>query len=352
MHRLAVCLLLISTVLGLSKPSYCQEDLIPATPIGGEFVFAINFADIKWSEEDRRYLEGKTIEMYLDIGTTGVATFAEFGWLENQSIRDSLIAHIPSEPSFNPRINYGEKEATQYCFVMFFPNSNSELLRNGFMSPVPINSISEGSFDLYMPSKRGFGMYTAYFVNTFQGSISNHLATGVGLKGGYFYTFRTGTSLAIGGSITVNRVTNPISVSDTLTERYRVPVCDGLYFGIDQEIGKFHLYLDAIFTIIPVTRDFELDDNNYIPGTSYFGWAPGVFVSYSFDVFESTRLPILHEGKLRIPHYSFELYTGFRDMRINSPDLVGRMWEFGIVLRLSGKYLDAYRLSASNYTGF
>lgn len=347
-----IYLVLFNTMFGSSIPSYCQDDLIPATPIGGEFFFAKNFAEIEWSAEDRKFLEGRSIEMTLDISATGVATLAEFYLLENQAVRDSLISRIPSGPSFNPRINKGEEEDTQYRLVIYFPEENSELLKSGFISPIPVNSIPEASFEMYIPSKRASGMYSAFFMNTFRGRISNHMATGGGFKGGYSYTFGTGTSLGLGSSLTVNRITNQIPVNDTLPERYRAPACFGLYFAVDQRFGNFHVYLDAIYTIVPVTRDFELEDGDYISGTSYRGWAPGAFISYSLDVYKSSRVPQFHEGKLRIPYHTLQFYTGYREMRINSPDLQGRMWEFGVIARFDARYFTTYKLSQSNFSDF
>lgn len=352
MRRFITYFLLLILSIGVSVYCYSMKDLIPATPIGGEFYFAKNFADIHWSEEDSIFLEDRSIEMILNIDTSGVATFSNFYWLEKQSIRDSLISHIPDEPSFNPRINKGQKEETQYRLVIHFPDANSELLKSGFISPIPINSIPEASFEMYAPSKRAWGIYTAYFMNTFQGPISNHMATGGGFKGGYSYTFGTGTSLSLGGSMTVNGITNEIPVNDTLPERYQAPACFGFYFAIDQKIGNFHIYLDAINTLIPVTRDYELEDGDYITGTSYYGWAPGIFVSYSLDVFKSYRVPHFHEGKLRSPYETLQFYTGFREMRINSPNLQGRMWEFGVIVRLDVRYFHKYKFSKSNYSDF
>ncbi len=290
--------------------------------------------------------------MILDIDKSGGATISEFIMLDNQSVRDSLIAHLPQTPSFNPRINGGEIEATQYRLTIYFPEANSELLKNGFISPVPINSIPNASFEIFAPSKKAWGIYNAYFLNTFQGSISNHLATGVGLKAAYTYTFDTGTSVGLGGSVTVNSITNDIPVNDTLPGRFQAPACPGFYLTIDQKIGNFHIYFDAIHTIIPVSRIYDVEDGGYIIGTAYSGWAPGIFISYSLDMFKSSRSPHFHNGRLRYPYHTFHLYTGFREMRINSPNLQGRMWEFGVIFRFDIRYFHKYEFSESNYSDY
>jgi len=319
-----------------AKPSVSQVDLMSY------------FADIQWNDGQREYLDGSFCELVLRIDEKGNPTIDENQevYFDDQGVTDSLRSRVAILPPFIPRNEAGTNVSTRYRLLIHYPKEGSQIELAGFSRPVPFHAMSEFEYEKIEISNRAWALWYAPYVNTFEGSISNHFATGGGIKMMMGYTFSTATTLAGGLNLNVNRVTEEIFASDG-HDRHRAPACLGFNFALDQRIGRFHLSAEGLFQYIPVTKTRELEDED-IDGTTYRGFAPGLFLSYAFNVFKKGEEPYFTLTNMMSIATTIQPYFGYREMQMNFSDLRGGMWEFGVIFRMDNRYVDSYKVNPSS----